>query len=292
MTETDGVGFIPIKTNNIDDYLEERKNRIIFEDKSKLLEEPEILDEIFKQLVYLKIIGKNRKRVIIPQIQNLKTFKDSKINDEKKLKFSTYGFLILNGKIICPYCNGIEDHLMNCSLVKYKRIYDIYKTESMNWVPFESKYITLESRLKTLEVLPKSMNQSHIDLALSGFRYDGKSDEVICFNCGGGLSDWEKTDDPFYEHKRWFPSCHRVLFNEEFKKGYETFLIKEVNEKEIEQSDEIIKTLTCKICLEHQIDIIFEPCSHIVCCSKCFININNVCPFCKCDIITIKKVYM
>ena len=28
-----------------------------------------------------------------------------------------------------------------------------------------------------------------------------------CFFCDGGLRNWERNDDPWLEHARWFPKC-------------------------------------------------------------------------------------
>ena len=43
-------------------------------------------------------------------------------------------------------------------------------------------------------------------LFVSGF-----SDNVKCFYCNGGLRNWEKGDDPWHEHARWFQTCRYVL---------------------------------------------------------------------------------
>jgi hypothetical protein len=39
----------------------------------------------------------------------------------------------------------------------------------------------------------------------------GKGDQAVCFHCGGGLRDWEETDDPWVEHAVWFPKCMHVV---------------------------------------------------------------------------------
>jgi len=39
----------------------------------------------------------------------------------------------------------------------------------------------------------------------------GKGDQTVCFSCGGGLRDWEETDDPWVEHAAWFPKCMHVV---------------------------------------------------------------------------------
>ncbi len=37
--------------------------------------------------------------------------------------------------------------------------------------------------------------------------FAGQDDNVRCFFCDGGLRNWEREDDPFTEHARWFPRC-------------------------------------------------------------------------------------
>jgi hypothetical protein len=39
----------------------------------------------------------------------------------------------------------------------------------------------------------------------------GKGDQTVCFHCGGGLRDWEETDDAWVEHAAWFPKCMHVV---------------------------------------------------------------------------------
>ncbi|KAH3729502.1 hypothetical protein DPMN_055474 [Dreissena polymorpha] len=45
----------------------------------------------------------------------------------------------------------------------------------------------------------------------AGLYYTGSGDEVRCFQCGGGLKNWEVNDDPWAEHAYWFPSCQYVM---------------------------------------------------------------------------------
>ena len=35
----------------------------------------------------------------------------------------------------------------------------------------------------------------------------------MCFHCGGGLKNWEPTDDVWVEHAKWYPSCPFVLLS-------------------------------------------------------------------------------
>ncbi|XP_074203706.1 baculoviral IAP repeat-containing protein 7 isoform X2 [Camelus bactrianus] len=40
---------------------------------------------------------------------------------------------------------------------------------------------------------------------------EGQQDKVRCFFCYGGLQSWERGDDPWTEHARWFPRCEFLL---------------------------------------------------------------------------------
>ncbi|EPY83246.1 baculoviral IAP repeat-containing protein 7 [Camelus ferus] len=48
-------------------------------------------------------------------------------------------------------------------------------------------------------------------LAAAGFFHTGQQDKVRCFFCYGGLQSWERGDDPWTEHARWFPRCEFLL---------------------------------------------------------------------------------
>ena len=36
-------------------------------------------------------------------------------------------------------------------------------------------------------------------------------DRVVCFSCENALTNWDPTDDPWIEHKTWYPACNFVL---------------------------------------------------------------------------------
>ena len=54
------------------------------------------------------------------------------------------------------------------------------------------------------------------ELADAGFYFLGVHNQTKCFYCGGGLQNWEMTDDPFFEHVKWYPNCEYLLR----KKGF------------------------------------------------------------------------
>ncbi|MGA9377703.1 MAG: baculoviral IAP repeat-containing protein, partial [Phormidium sp.] len=53
--------------------------------------------------------------------------------------------------------------------------------------------------------------QNPSELAQAGFFYYNELDKVQCAFCLGILGCWEKTDDPFVEHRRHFPNCRFIL---------------------------------------------------------------------------------
>ncbi|CAK8686346.1 unnamed protein product [Clavelina lepadiformis] len=55
------------------------------------------------------------------------------------------------------------------------------------------------------------INASPRTLADSGLYYLGDGDRVKCWYCGGGLQGWERNDDPWREHAKWYPSCEFLL---------------------------------------------------------------------------------
>ncbi|KAK2505673.1 hypothetical protein MC885_016810 [Smutsia gigantea] len=57
---------------------------------------------------------------------------------------------------------------------------------------------------------PTAMVQPEL-LAAAGFFHTGRQDKVRCFFCCGGLQSWERGDDPWAEHAKWFPRCEFLL---------------------------------------------------------------------------------
>ncbi|XP_053398054.1 baculoviral IAP repeat-containing protein 7-like [Mercenaria mercenaria] len=58
------------------------------------------------------------------------------------------------------------------------------------------------------------------ELSSAGFYATGSRDFVRCFYCGGGMKDWQKDDDPWIEHAKYFPDCDflKLHVDEEFIK--------------------------------------------------------------------------
>ena len=51
---------------------------------------------------------------------------------------------------------------------------------------------------------PEQMSQA-------GLYYLGERDRVKCWYCNGGLQNWEKFDNPWFEHAKWFRTCGYLL---------------------------------------------------------------------------------
>ena len=45
----------------------------------------------------------------------------------------------------------------------------------------------------------------------AGMYYLGERDRVKCWYCNGGLQNWERDDNPWEGHAKWFPLCEYVL---------------------------------------------------------------------------------
>nr|XP_060627464.1 baculoviral IAP repeat-containing protein 7 isoform X1 [Anolis sagrei ordinatus] len=66
-------------------------------------------------------------------------------------------------------------------------------------------------RLRTYHCWPPYAHVSPEELVGAGFFYTGDGDWVRCFYCDGALRNWERGDDPWVEHARWFPRCKFLL---------------------------------------------------------------------------------
>ena len=137
------------------------------------------------------------------------------------------GFYYLNveDQVKCAYCGGIigqwergddplNEHIKffpDCPIVRQ----NIQDDEDIGIqtvkAPKAPEFSTLESRQRSF--LHECWNPAVQDptiLSQAGFYYLGLEDEVRCFYCNGGLRNWLESDDPWFEHTRWFPKCPYV----------------------------------------------------------------------------------
>ncbi|KAL5014865.1 hypothetical protein ScPMuIL_009135 [Solemya velum] len=73
--------------------------------------------------------------------------------------------------------------------------------------PKYPRYAVPAVRLSSYGGWPGYISQTPQTLSRAGLFYIGFGDNVRCFFCGGGLREWEPTDDPWVEHARWYPTC-------------------------------------------------------------------------------------
>ncbi|AXU41708.1 IAP-3 [Spodoptera eridania nucleopolyhedrovirus] len=66
---------------------------------------------------------------------------------------------------------------------------------------------TFQERLNSFAEWPTWAQVSPFHLALSGFYYIGRGDEVRCAFCKVEIMNWKRGDDPLVDHKRWAPQC-------------------------------------------------------------------------------------
>jgi hypothetical protein len=80
--------------------------------------------------------------------------------------------------------------------------------------------------------------------------------------------------------------CKKEKENEE-QMEHEAYVSKELETrfKELQQSR------TCKICLDEDINVVFLPCGHLVCCTVCAPALNR-CPICRANIREVVKTYL
>ena len=95
----------------------------------------------------------------------------------------------------CSNTNGLRAECQKLGIQTYK-------------APVHPDFVLKEKRLKSFNEWPRSMKQKPVDLAAAGFFYTGRGDQTLCFQCGGGLKDWEDEDDPWEQHALWFPKCN------------------------------------------------------------------------------------
>ncbi|XP_036333865.1 death-associated inhibitor of apoptosis 2 [Rhagoletis pomonella] len=76
--------------------------------------------------------------------------------------------------------------------------------------PKKPKFSSLDSRLRTYTDWPIPDIQQPEALAQAGLYYQNVDDQVRCFHCNIGLRSWQREDDPWFEHAKWFPQCQFV----------------------------------------------------------------------------------
>lgn len=172
------------------------------------------------------------------------------------------------------------------------------------------QYAVETDRIKTFEEWPKYMKQTPAIMADAGLFYSGQGDRVICFSCGGKLSEWDDEYVPWEHHALWLPKCDYVRlvkgpeYIESVKRKYANISAMEQNVLASASMTPILKTIEssiqssqsllldpndqskandsklCKICYSNEYNTVFVPCGHIVACAKCASSV-TACPLCR-----------
>lgn len=180
-------------------------------------------------------------------------------------------------------------------------------------------YSTLEARLRSYEMWPIALKLKPNTLSEAGFFYTRKGDQTICFHCGGGLKDWEESDEPWVEHARWFSKCNYVLLikgkdfvdkvcgrkivkvkskseenlnqsvSDSTKKEEQT--CQEPDSKKENESSKPEHTSLCKICYTDELGVVFLPCGHLVACVKCALSL-TICAVCRQAVTATVRVFL
>lgn len=163
----------------------------------------------------------------------LATFKNWPITYVSPVALAKAGFYYYNqsDRVTCAWCHGViakweegdnpftehEKFFPNCPRVQLgpnitniagDGIRDLGIQQIQT--PKREKYSCLDARIRTFSQWPRSDIQHPEVLATAGFYYLDIDDQVRCFHCNGGLRSWQKEDDPWYEHAKWFPKCQFV----------------------------------------------------------------------------------
>ena len=153
---------------------------------------------------------------------------------------------------------------------------------------------SMSSYLYRLKTFPRALFPLDVQqIAEAGFFYGGYSDYTICFFCSGSVHRWQSTDDPWWEHSRYFPHCPFVRL----AKGEDFVCNSIVKMKQKAESLPDLRVLQqrrenkCWICIQDETSIAFLPCGHTFTCGKCAAHFKK-CPLCQQEILALVRVYI
>lgn len=140
---------------------------------------------------------------------------------------------------------------------------------------------------------------SHEALARAGFFWTGKSDQTLCFCCGGGIANWNDNVNyaPCITHHIWFPRCPfiRAYALHDFSiADFTASLVQEDDVSATEASATVAampRDLLCSICLDARLGVLFRPCNHLASCLTCSDRLVT-CPICRTYIDEKINVYL
>ncbi|CAH1164601.1 unnamed protein product [Phaedon cochleariae] len=178
---------------------------------------------------------------------------------------------------------------------------------------FKLEYLSLESKETLLEI---KLDSSHVASSLyraltekhafyscetvrsavtTQFIRDLKGTIVSIFNEDSTLGkkyvfDIQRTCREVYDNAR------RVLYQENIAQVPKIepgcFHDDGVSCKDSEEKlHRLMDALTCKICMDNQIDVVFLPCAHVVACTSCAARVDR-CPLCRSEFERAQKLYL
>lgn len=170
----------------------------------------------------------HRKQKLKREDRRLETFKDwpksIPVSKEELAKDGFY-YMKTGDKVKCIFCNLVlknweagdsarAEHLKfnaSCPFLRNQKVGNIAILADHpppTSIPVKHpEYAARETRLASFANWPRHLKQDPRVLAEAGFFYAGNQDAVSCFFCGGVLRNWEPEDDPWAEHRHWFPFC-------------------------------------------------------------------------------------
>ncbi|XP_039956744.1 death-associated inhibitor of apoptosis 2 [Bactrocera tryoni] len=166
------------------------------------------------------------------EANRLATFKNWPNPNISPQSLAKAGFYYLNrsDQVKCAWCKGIiamweeqddafEEHkrfFPNCPRVQLGPLIEMASDGLRDLgiqqisTPKKPKFSSLDSRLRTYVNWPIPDIQKPDALAQAGLYYQNVEDQVRCFHCNIGLRSWQREDDPWFEHAKWFPQCQFV----------------------------------------------------------------------------------
>ncbi|XP_077316467.1 baculoviral IAP repeat-containing protein 7 isoform X1 [Lithobates pipiens] len=118
----------------------------------------------------------------------------------------------------CPFLRGTEPS--NVPITQQPDLPDGHILSQIHRLPGEQdnddpavypELLDMTNRMGTFRNWPQHTGLSPEQLAAAGFFYTGQRDNVRCFHCDGELRNWERGDDPWREHAKWFPRCEFLV---------------------------------------------------------------------------------
>ncbi|KAL8025997.1 hypothetical protein ABFX02_O011700 [Erythranthe guttata] len=174
-----------------------------------------------------------------PWVEHLKWSKCCKF-----LKGMDVGNIPSDPSVPLPVAPRDGDGQDECGAHDFRRPEHEWKTNSLaklgivkRYNPAHPAYASLSARVESYKNWPKGIKLDPPILSEAGLFYTGLGDKLICFQCGGGLHQWEESDDPWRVHALHFPKCGHVVLT----KGHE-FIAEVLGSRSSELSSEVMST--------------------------------------------------